>query len=293
MIHNDSGLSRRHFLVQAGAAALAATGGRLVRAEKAAQKKPLRVISYNVYVCTGWPKDRAMAKKATALGQMPARLAHELALYEPDIINFSESPSEAVAQEIAERLGMHQVRFPSGGSWPGTVLSRYEILESKNTPLISGERPSDLFTRHWGRATIKLPGGEPLIVHSAHLHPSDQEVRVREITAMLAAMQEDLQAGRSMLLMGDLNHTPTPPEYPLWLDAGWVDTFTQAGAGEGHTIKADRPTKRIDYVLAAGPMAKQVTLSRPLFEGAFRVNNDDPQSFALSDHLPHLAVFER
>jgi hypothetical protein len=26
-----------------------------------------------------------------------------------------------------------------------------------------------LVTRHWGRATVKLPNGNPLIVHLAHL----------------------------------------------------------------------------------------------------------------------------
>jgi hypothetical protein len=30
---------------------------------------------------------------------------------------------------------------------------------------------------------------------------------------------------------------------------------------------------------------------RPLFEGAFRLNIADKESFALSDHLPQLAVF--
>jgi endonuclease/exonuclease/phosphatase family metal-dependent hydrolase len=222
---------------------------------------------------------------------MPDRFANELALYEPDIINFSESPSEDVIKQIAERLSMNYVRFPSGGKWPGTLLSRFEIAEPKNAPVVGGERPKDLFTRHWGRAKVKSPGGD-LIVHSAHLHPSDQKVRVREIEAMLASMKDDLEAGRSMLLMGDLNHAPTPPEYTMWTDVGWIDTFAKVGEGKGLTIKSDSPQYRIDYVMATGPIAERVTESKPLFEGAFRVNNDDSESFALSDHLPQLAVFE-
>ena len=92
---------------------------------------------------------------------MPSRFANELALYDPDIINFSESPDEAVVKEIAKRLGMNYVLFPSGGNWPGALLSRrHEMVESKNVPLLKGERPKDLFTRHWGRATIKLPDCE-------------------------------------------------------------------------------------------------------------------------------------
>ncbi|MFH5806410.1 endonuclease/exonuclease/phosphatase family protein [Alienimonas sp. DA493] len=287
--------SRRQFLGAAGAAGLAAVAAPCRAANAGAGERPrsLRVIAYNVYECTGWPKDREFGKKATALGQMPARFAQELALYEPDVVNFSESPPEAVVRQIAERLGMRFVTFPSGGKWPGTLLSKYEIVDPRNAPVVGGERPADLFTRHWGRATVKVPGGEPLIVHSAHLHPAPEpDVRLREIPAMLASMRADLEAGRSMLLIGDLNHTPDVAEHTLWTDAGWVDTFAQVGEGPGLTIKADEPTRRIDYVMAAGPIAGQVVESRPLFEGAFRTNPADPRSFALSDHLPQLAVFD-
>lgn len=215
----------------------------------------------------------------------------ELALYDPDIINFSESPTEAIAKEVAEHLGMHHVRFPSGGNWPGTLLSRFEITGAENVPL-GHERPKELFTRHWGKGTIQLPNGEPLVVHSAHLFPgADPAIRLKEVRAMLAAMKPDLESGRSMLLIGDLNHGPDTDEYRLWIDAGWTDTFARVGKGEGLTIKADQPRKRIDYVLATGPIANQITESRPLFEGAFRLNTADESAFALSDHLPQLAVF--
>jgi len=251
----------------------------------------LRVIAYNVYECTGWPKERALGKKATALGQMPARFAQELALYEPDIISFSESPAESVTKEIAERLKMHHVRFPSGGKWPGTLLSKHEILESQNVPL-GFERPKELFTRHWGRAVIKLPKGE-LVVHSAHLNPfPESDVRMQEIPAMLKTMVADQKAGRSILVIGDLNHRPQPPEYPVWEKAGWLDTFTHLNKTEGLTFRTDTPEKRIDYILAYGPIAKQLVEARPLFEGAFRVNTADEHSFALSDHVPQFAAFD-
>ena len=116
--------------------------------------KPLRVIAYNIYGATGWPQDRTLARRAVEKGQMATRLAMELALHDPDIVNFSESPGEKVTLEVAKYLGMNHVRFPSGGSWPGTLLSRYEISESKNVPL-GHERPKELFTRHWGRGTIR------------------------------------------------------------------------------------------------------------------------------------------
>lgn len=282
-------ISRRDFCAALSVAGLVGSTAQSL----ADDKKPqfLRVIAYNVYVGKGWPSDRPRAKEAVGKEQMARRLAMELALYQPDIINFSESPGEAIAREVAAHLGMHHVRFPSGGNWPGTLLSRFEITESANVPL-GRERPKALFTRHWGRATIRLPGGESLIVHSAHLYPGDDPAtRLVEIRAMLAAMKGDLDAGHSMLLIGDLNHRPDAEEYKLWTAAGWVDTFAQAGKGDGLTFKSDKPDRRIDYIFAAGPIAKQAIESRPLFEGAFRLNPADEQAFALSDHLPQFARF--
>ncbi|NOY40950.1 MAG: twin-arginine translocation signal domain-containing protein [Planctomycetes bacterium] len=287
-------LSRRGFLKQAaiGGVALVGSSSQMLSAAEKPKEHSLRVISYNVYNCTGWPKDRALAHTATAKGQMAERFALELALYSPDIINFSESPAEPLVQEIAKLLQMNYVFFPSGGNWPGALLSRYEIVDSENVPLGGRERAEDLFTRHWGKATVRLPSGEALDVHSVHLRPPpSSDIRIREIHEMLKAMQSDLKAGRSMLLIGDLNHSPASQEYPLWIDAGWVDTFAAVGKGEGLTIKSDKPDLRFDYVLATGPIAQTVVESRPLFEGAFRTNTSDPSSFALSDHLPQLAVF--
>ena len=294
-------ISRRRFCGAIGASSALGTSSVLGASFAAANANlfaakpktgPLRVIAYNIYGLTGWPRERKLAKQAVAKGQMAMRLAMELAIHDPDIINFSESPKEALTKEVAEILGMNHVRFPSGGNWPGTMLSKFDIIDSQNAP-IKGEKHKELFTRHWGRAAVKLPNDEKLIVHSAHLYPTaDPKVRLREIRAMIESMKSDLDAGRSMLLIGDLNPGPDSNEYKLWIDAGWIDTFATSGKGNGPTIKSDIPKYRIDYVMATGPIASRVVESRALFEGAFRLNINDKESFALSDHLPQLAVFD-
>lgn len=281
-------ISRRQFCGAFGAGLTIANAGLLADEQK---PKPLRVIAYNIYGLVGWPYQSNLAKQAVAKGQMAKRLAMELSLHDPDIINFSESPREELTKEVAEILGMKHVRFPSGGNWPGTLLSKYEIIESRNAPT-KGKRPKELFTRHWGRATVKLPSDQELIVHSAHLYPTaDPTIRLREIRAMIESMKPDFDTGRSMLLIGDLNHGPDTDENKLWIDAGWIDTFAKVGKGSGPTIKSDIPKWRIDYVMAAGPIANRIVEARPLFEGAFRLHMNDKESFALSDHLPQLAVF--
>ena len=259
----------------------------------APKSNPLRVIAYNIFGLTGWPAQRRLAQQAVASGQIVKQLTRELTLHQPDIINFSESPSAEKTKEVAELLGMHHVRFNSGGNWPGTLLSKFEIIDSQSAPMI-GDSPKELFTRHWGRATLQFPGEERLIVHSAHLYPTaDPTIRLREIRAMIASMKQDLDAGRSMLLMGDLNHGPDSEEYRLWMEAGWVDTFIKVGKGRGFTFRSDIPKWRIDYVMAYGPIAQRAVESRPLFEGAFRLRITNRESFALSDHAPHLAVFRQ
>ncbi len=253
----------------------------------------LTVIAYNVYQCRGWPSQRRGAMDAKAAGEMPERFAAALSPLNADVVVFSESPSESITTAIAEKLNRHVIRFPSGGNWPGTLLSRWEILDSANAPVAGGTRPQDLFTRHWGRATLRRPDGSELIVHSAHLMPgADPGVRIREINAMLESMKPDLDAGRDLLLMGDLNHAPDTAEYQAWIDAGLVDTFERVGQGDGLTFKSDTPMRRIDYVFAAGPIADRIAESKPLFTSPFRLENDNEASFALSDHLPQLATFQ-
>ncbi|AMV16343.1 endonuclease/exonuclease/phosphatase family protein [Planctomyces sp. SH-PL14] len=288
MIRKLESVRRSSWLV----AALVVLAGAAIR-PAAGDEKPgtFRVVAYNVYECTGWPKDRTQGHVATAKGQMPARFAQELELHEPDLINFSESPREEVVADIARRLKMNYVFLPSGGKWPGAILTRYQIVASRKATELAPTADKALFTRHWGMAELHRPDGKRIIVHSAHLHPSDAALRQREVAVMLEVMKPDLAAEREMILMGDLNHEPTRPEYRQWIQGGWTDGFQATDERPGVTFMADDLKRRIDYVFAVGPLAKSVIESRPLFEGEFRLNTSDPADFALSDHLPQLCVF--
>lgn len=253
----------------------------------------LRVIAYNVYSATGWPGKNS--KTAREKNQMAHRIAHELLLHDPDIITFAESPRESVVQEMANVMNMKYCFLPSAGCCPGAILTKHQILNSRNVPLTEREREEDLFTRHWGKVELQLQSGEKIVVHSAHLtpgrKPEHNAIRAREINHMLESMEEEMRQGKDMLIMGDLNHRPDMPGYAQWMAAGWVDTFSSDNKADGYTFGVDEPYQRIDYVLAKGPISDKVLESRPLFEGAFRTNADDSFSFALSDHLPQLAVF--
>lgn len=252
----------------------------------------LRTITYNILKCHGYSvKPEAKPFLKAAEPQVPTRLALELALYEPDIVSFQEAPPREVVAAIANQLGMKYAFFPGG--WNGAVLSKHEIVSPQNCPLASWqERPKDLFTRHWGRAVIRAPGGE-IQFFSAHLHPADASVRAREVAEMLKIIGPSLEKGERVLLQGDLNHQPSGPEYPRWVQAGLVDIFgkvKEAGTSD-FSVTSHQPAGRIDYVWASAPLASQARACRILFERAFRTNPEDPLSVALSDHIPVMADF--
>jgi endonuclease/exonuclease/phosphatase family metal-dependent hydrolase len=287
--HYKTAFSRRKFLEKSGIMLMGISAIGL-NGFKTAKKKELRLIAYNVLKCTGYPSEK-MTKK----DQMPTLMAQELAKYNPDIINFSESPDESIVKEIALKLKMNYVRFPSAGNWPGTIMTHLNILESANVPIINGERPADLFTRHWGKVKLQLPNDKSIIIHSAHLYPHDTPeagaIRKREISLMVESITNDKSNNNSVILMGDLNLSPESPEYKQLMNAHLIDSFAKVGKGDGFTIRADKPNKRIDYIMACGPIADKIVESRPLSEGAFRTNESDSESFALSDHIPQFAVF--
>ncbi len=253
----------------------------------------LTTIAYNVLECTGFPSNRAVKRfRRGVRDQVADRIADELTARKPDLVNFAEAPDEPRVARIAKRLGMRYVYFRSGGSWPGAILTRLDVVEHRNCPLAKGSRPKHLFTRHWGRATIDAKGSfGQIVVHSVHLHPSKPEVQREEITALLAALTPDLDAGRSVIVQGDFNHSPEMASYRRWIRAGLTDTQAAAGDTRQATFPSTLPRIRIDYVLAAGPIVKHLKQTRVLYEGAFRADLTEPGSFALSDHLPVLARF--
>jgi endonuclease/exonuclease/phosphatase family metal-dependent hydrolase len=279
-----------------GAPAVDAT--RAVAPKAVTPSGELRFIQYNIRSFEGYATNWDRCTEAVKCGQMVERFALELALYDPDLICLEEVPSEAIAARLAARMGMHYAHFKGGWKsegWPegisGAVLSKYPILEAKPHPSLNWtDRPEDLFTRFWGRVVLDTPGG-PLAVHAMHGYHADSKIRLRELAEVLPVVQKDVQAGKSVILMGDLNHEPNSREYAQIVAAGLADSFTGLTGTDLLTYPSTVRKERIDYIWSAGPISKRLKSAKVLFEGAFRTNPNDPESFALSDHVPVLAVF--
>jgi len=276
-----------------------------------------RSISYNVFNgCIGYLgiNGKALTQNARSsilalardMEQIPRRMMLELDLYQPNLINFSESADEATVSKMAEYSNLAYAFFPGGkngkGNFPGTLFTDYKILKSQTRPFTDRQNDDeDLFTRHWGKALIESPDGNVISVHSAHLwpfkrEPNDTDIRMREIDQMVQSLEFDLKnEADSILLQGDLNCSPDMEEYEKLNSIGFLkDTFVYGGKenGFGYTHDSIIPSKRIDYIFAGGKLAENILDSRVLFQGNFRMNKSDPYGYALSDHLPVMTDFK-
>ena len=266
--------------------------------------EPLRVITYNIHgggPVTPTDASKAALREARRQHDIVTMLAEELSLHEPDVVALQEAHSAKFVKQLAEAMEMHFAHFPGGWKnkgWPegigGAILSRHPIVESQDCPLAGGgERPEGLFTRCFGRVLIDS-GDEKIAIYAAHLLPAwknTTHIREGEIRAIHAATAADRKAGVPVIVMGDMNLRPDYPEYKLWATGELIDTFTLKGKGSPLTSSSDNPKVRIDYVFVTKPLADRLVECRVLWTGRFMIDPEDDKSFALSDHVPVLAIF--
>jgi exodeoxyribonuclease-3 len=225
----------------------------------------------------------------------------------PDVVVVQEAQEVARFEQIAAALGMTPHLAESRGRLPLRVglLSRLPVL-SLRTLRLWPVWPSCF------QANVRLTDGRSLTVFGLHLaayYPWFFEWwRTHQIRALLRHIR--LTAPGHHLLAGDFN-TIAPgdraslAEAPLWvkgqtwfqlgrvprwalrplLDAGYVDCFRKLHPKEdGFTLPSPNPQVRLDYVLAAPPLAEALRECRVV---------TSPGEVALaSDHLPVLAEFE-
>lgn len=294
--------SRRKFLE--GALAVAVGAGALPIFAQSAGKDGsksgtgnlrFRTIAFDVGGCKGFPAAKARAAVRDLNREMPRRFVEALRRFSPDLLTFGGAPSKSVVREMAAALGMEAIYFASPGAIPrpGALLTRLPIAEQANCPIAGGRRPDALFAGHWGRAVVQMPGGD-VVVHSLGLNSTDVEVRASEIEEVQRVTRGEIEAGRSVLVQGNLGnlaHMAGNADSESWADAGFTDALEALGRGMTNTFTSNNPTRRLDTILAAGPIAARLDEARVLYEPPFRFDARDRASFALSEHLPVMASF--
>lgn len=219
--------------------------------QRAPSAVPLRVMTYNIQSGNG-----DLARVAETIGGFAPDL---VGLQEVDVQWAARSSFTDQARLLGEMLHM-EVRFAPIYSLPGTdsskparqfgvaLLSKHRIISWKNDTLtrlstqvqnpIAGPAPGLL------EATIEISGGT-IRVFNTHLdYRADPAIRKQQVMEMLAHIGD---TPGPTLILGDLNAGPEATELqPL------LQRFRDAWHGvaeQGFTYPAEKPAKRIDYIL--------------------------------------------
>lgn len=188
------------------------------------------------------------------------RIARVLEREHPDLVGLQEvdrhfsSRSGHVDQGrwLAERLGMTVVfganldldpREPGRPrrGYGSAVLSRYPVEASAHRLLVHapGTEPRGVVSV---RVTVS---GRPVAFCTTHLEHRSRGLRRRQVAEVLELLASGPASG---VVVGDLNATEHSREVRA-LCSGLRDAWRVAGRGDGRTHRADRPRRRIDYVM--------------------------------------------
>jgi len=136
-----------------------------------------------------------------------------------------------------------------GGDYGIAILSRWPITEDTLIRLpVNPPQPRSggLYEPRGAlRATIQVPGGSIEILNT-HIDASREDFyRKQEISTILQLAAR----GTSTLVGGDLNAEPGSAVIEMVRGSPVRDAWTECGTGAGLSYPADKPVKRIDYLL--------------------------------------------
>lgn len=204
---------------------------------------------------------RVMTFNSAVYYTQPSELLDMIQANEPDVVSLVEL-SHINATMLAESLAeSYPYQILNGGSVEGKgLLSRYPIVAH------------DLFTLYTDRPNIEATldiNGHEVVVYVVHPPSPDASAswnfyapdpnNPAEIAALLARAPSDVP----VLLLGDFNFTDQSPTYAAIHEAGYADSFREAGTGFGGTfyqhvvpigagryiwLWRDPPIARIDYI---------------------------------------------
>lgn len=260
----------------------ASTGGVLTRG--------VRVLSYNIRWGMGADGVRDLDRITDRLRDIDA----DIALLSEVDVNWRRSGNvdqplyiSAGADYPYHYYGASLRTWASGNTrmshYGNLLLSRYPIVSARTVPLPT---PPGRESRSAVVAHVDVDGA-PWIVIGTHLGLNSAE-RVQQTTRLRELADETVEAAfpsriprrdPAIIIMGDFNARPDAPEIARLLNhdaesaIDFVDAYSIAGKGPGHTFPFPDPYARIDYVFTSRSLALNVT-------------NAEALPVPGSDHLP-------
>ena len=241
-------------------------------APKAATPKTFRVMTYNIHHGAGVDGKIDFQRIADLIKREQADI---VALQEVDK-GVERTARRDCPAELAALTGMTCVFSNNfhfqGGEYGNAVLTRFPIKGWTNRHyqmLRPGEQRGLL------QVVLDVHGRELVFLDTHIDYRGDDAERLVNAAEMLEVIQA--YRGRPIILCGDFNDTPGSRTHQKLAEA-FTDTWTAAGAGDGFTIPAEKPNKRIDFIWLSKDSALEATKAWV------------PASLA-SDHLPVVTEF--
>lgn len=233
----------------------------------AAEPRELAILSYNIHHGEGLDGKIDLERIAKIITDSKADL---VALQEVDRKS-KRSGGVDQAKELARLTGMNHVFGKAidfeGGEYGQAILSRWPI----SLPIVH-KLPQKAGREQRIALFAVIDGVRGLTFTTTHLDHQIETIRVDQARA-LNEFFEKKQSSVS-ILAGDFNDVPQSETMQLLLKE-WEDS---AGANAAPTIPAEKPSKRIDYILFRQPKA------------AWRVVRSDVLDEPVaSDHRPVLS----
>lgn len=170
-----------------------------------------------------------------------------------------------------------------GGDYGIAVLSRWPISSDTlfNLPVEPSQERAGGSREPRGalQAVIQIPG-TPLAVLNTHIDASREDFyRKQEMATLLGLATRSIsEVRKSTLVGGDLNAEPGSAVIEMVKESPLRDAWAECGQGPGLSYPADKPVKRIDYLLLARD---------------WKCTSASVIETEASDHRPVLFVIER
>ncbi len=204
-----------------------------------AERKTIKVMSYNIHYGDGMDKKRDLP-----------RIARVIREHAPDLVGLQEIGNEAMATELGRLTGMAVVFGPSKGSntaYGDAILSRHPFKWVANHAI-----PSASSSRYQAMAvdvdlSAVLGAGHKARLINTHFDWLDtigsREARLASVRLIEKAFCTD--ANLPVILTGDLNAMPSSEPMQRLRDAGW----SQGTPSRSLFSIGSPPDRQIDYVL--------------------------------------------
>jgi endonuclease/exonuclease/phosphatase family metal-dependent hydrolase len=209
---------------------------------KADGTNTFRVMTYNIHHAEGLDKKVDLKRIADLIKKEKADI---VALQEVDR-NTERTGKRDFPAEFAQLTGMSCVfsnNWPvQGGEYGTAILTRFPITKREHSLLkmVGSNEQRGLLQAH-----IKI-GDREVVVMNTHIdfRRSDEE-RLESVKEFVPVIQK--KAELPIIFCGDFNDSPGSRTYER-MNALLDDSWKLIGKGEGWTIPAEKPHRRIDYI---------------------------------------------